>query len=114
MFRLLTARFFARASLASLFLFVCCCFVVAKDEMTSSLLIGNARIDIRIEGSTLRLPAKDLFRWVRWAAESVTAYYGRFPVPQVLIRISPFEGRGVRNGMTFGDRGGANTIHSGN
>src|SRR5258708_624659 len=82
--------------------------------MNSSLVIGNARIDIRIEGSTLRLPAKDLFRWVRLAADSVTAYYGRFPVPQVLIRITPFEGRGVRNGMTFGDRGERITIRVGN
>src|SRR5216684_2534434 len=114
MLRTLTAGFFARASLASLFVLVCFSFVVAKDEMTSSLLIGNARIDIRIEGSTLRLPAKDLFRWVRLAAESVTAYYGRFPVPQVLIRITPFEGRGVRNGMAFGDRGGRITIRVGN
>ncbi len=114
MFRTLTAGFFARATLAALFFLVCFSCVAAKDEMTSSLLIGNARIDICIEGSTLRLPAKDVFRWVRSAAESVTAYYGRFPVPQVLIRITPFEGRGVRNGMAFGDRGGRITIHVGN
>jgi len=114
MFRTLTARFFARATLVALFFLVCFSFAVAKDEMTSSLLIGNARIDIRIEGRTLRLPAKDLFRWVRLAAESVTAYYGRFPVPQVLIRITTFEGRGVRNGMAFGDRGGRITIRVGN
>jgi len=44
----------------------------------------------------------------------VTTYYGRFPVPQVLIRITPFEGRGVRDGMTFGDRGGRITIRVGN
>src|SRR6266850_252510 len=113
MFRTLTARFFARATLVALFFLVCFSFAVAKDEMTSSLLIGNARIDIRIEGRTLRLPAKDLFRWVRLAAESVTAYYGRFPVPQVLIRITTFEGRGVRNGMAFGDRGGRITIRVG-
>jgi len=81
--------------------------------MKSSLLIGNARIDIRIEDNTLRLPANDVFRWVESAAESVTAYYGRFPVPQVLIRITPFEGRGVRNGMAFGDRGGRITIRVG-
>ena len=111
--RTFTAGFFARATLTSLFFLVCFSFVVAKDEMTSSLLIGNARIDIRIEASTLRLPAKDLFRWVRSAAESVTAYYGRFPLPQVLIRITPFEGRGVRNGMAFGDRGGRITIRVG-
>src|SRR5216684_1941817 len=114
MFRTLTARFFARATLASLFFLVCFSLVVAKDEMTSSLLIGNSRIDIMIEGSTLRVPAKDVIRWVKSAAESVAAYYGRFPLPQVLIRITPFEGRGVRNGMTFGDRGGRITIRIGN
>ena len=114
MLRTLTARLFARATLASLFFPLCFSFVLAKDEMTSSLLIGNARIDIRIEGSVLRVPAKDVFRWVQSAAESVTAYYGRFPLPQVLIRITPFEGRGVRNGMTFGDRGGRITIRVGN
>src|SRR5260221_10060061 len=78
--------------------------------MTSSLLIGNARIDIMIERTSLPVPVKDIFRWVKSAAASVTTYYGRFPVPYVLIRITPFEGRGVRNGMTFGDRGGRMTI----
>src|SRR5260370_37661221 len=110
MSRTFAARFFARATLASLLVLVCFSFVGAKDEMTSSLQIGNARIEIRIEGSPPRLPTKDIFRWVQSAAESVTAYYGRFPVPYVLIRITPFEGRGVRNGMTFGDRGGGITI----
>jgi len=114
MLRTRTAGLFARASLAALFSLVCFSFVVPKDEMTSSLLIGNARIDVRVEGSSLRLPAKDVVRWVKSAAESVTAYYGRFPVPQVLIRITPFEGRGVRNGMAFGDRGGRITIRVGN
>ena len=112
--RTFTAGFFARAALAALVFPVGFSFVVAKDEMTSSLLIGNSRIDLMIEGSTLRVPAKDLVRWVKSAAESVTAYYGRFPLPQVLIRITPFEGRGVRNGMAFGDRGGRITIHVGN
>src|SRR5258708_7498791 len=114
MLRTLTAGFFSRASLAALFFLIFFSFVVAKDEMTSSLLIGKARIYIMIEGGALLLPAQDVFRWVKSAAESVTAYYGRFPVPQVLIRITPFEGRGVRNGMTFGDRGGQITIRVGN
>jgi hypothetical protein len=82
--------------------------------MTSSLLIGNARIDITIERSTLRVPAKDVFLWVKLAAESVTAYYGRFPLPQVSIRITAFEGKGVRNGIAFGNRGGRITIRVGN
>src|SRR6267142_4569965 len=114
MLRTLMAGFLARATLAALFYLVCFTLVFAKDQMTSSMLIGNARIDIRIEQSTLRIPTKDVLHWVKSAAESVAAYYGRFPVPQLLIRISPFEGRGVHNGLTFGDRGGRITIRVGN
>src|SRR6201997_4098367 len=105
---------FIRAVLATLFYLASFTFVSAKDEMTSSLLIGNARIDIRIEESALRIPSKDVLQWVKSAAESVAAYYGRFPVPQVLIRITPFKGSGVHNGVTFGDRGGRITILVGN
>jgi len=81
--------------------------------MTSSLVIGNARIDILIERTYLQVPVKDILLWVKSAAECVTTYYGRFPVPRVLIRITPFDGRGVRNGMTFGERGGRITIRVG-
>jgi hypothetical protein len=108
------AGLLSRASLAALFYLAGFIIVSAKDEMTSSLSIGNAHIDIRIEKSALRMPVKDILRWVKSAAESVTAYYGRFPIPQVLIRITPFEGRGVHNGMAFGDRGGRILIRVGN
>ena len=114
MLRTSTVGFFARAALAALFFLATFSSVLAKDEMTSSLLIGNARIDVRIESSALRVPEKDILRWVSSAAESVAAYYGRFPVPQVLIHITPFEGKGIRNGKTFGDRGGRITIRVGN
>src|SRR5882724_3695408 len=114
MLRTFPAGLFIRAALAALFYLVCFTLVFAKDQMTSSMLIGNARIDIRIEQSTLRIPTKDVLHWVKSAAESVAAYYGRFPVPQLLIRITPFEGRGVHNGLTFGDRGGRILIRVGN
>ena len=45
--------------------------LAAAGEMTSSLLIGNAHIDIVIERSSLHVPLKDIFRWVESAAESV-------------------------------------------
>jgi hypothetical protein len=108
------AHFVARTALAVMFFLGSFTYASAKDEMTSSLQIGNARIDIRIDKSSLRVPTKEILHWVKSAAESVTAYYGRFPVPQVLIRITPFKGRGVHNGMTFGDRGGRITIRVGN
>jgi hypothetical protein len=114
MLRTIPASFCVRAVLAAPFFLACFTLAFAKDQMTSSMLIGNARIDIRIEENTIRMPTKDILHWVKSAAESVTAYYGRFPVPQVLIRITPFKGRGVYNGMTFGDRGGRILIRVGN
>jgi hypothetical protein len=105
--------FSARVAEMALLLLLCFCLTATAGEMTSTLLIGTARIDVMIERSSPDLPAQDILHWVKTAAESVTAYYGRFPVPQVLIRITPFEGRGVRNGMTFGDRGSRITIRVG-
>jgi hypothetical protein len=102
-----------RAAVAALSFLVCLSVVSAKDEMTSSLVIGNARIDVMLERDSLQVPVKEILLWVKSAAECVTTYYGRFPVPRVLIRITPFDGRGVRNGMTFGERGGRITIRVG-
>ena len=113
MLRTLVVGSSARAAAIALILLFCFCLAATAGEMTSSLLIGNARIDIVIERSSPRVPVKDIFCWVKSAAESVTIYYGRFPVPQVLIRITPFEGKGVRDGMAFGDRGGRITIRVG-
>ena len=109
-----TAGFLYRAALAVLLFMACFPRLAAKDQMTSSLVIGNARIDFVIEGNSPAALAQDILRWVKSAAESVTAYYGRFPVPQVSIRITPFEGRGIRHGMTFGERGAQITIGVGN
>src|SRR6201998_4346449 len=105
--------FSARAAARPLVPLLCFSLAATAGEMTSNLLIANARIDIVIERSSLRVPVKDIFRWLQLAAESVTTYYGRFPVPQVLIRIIPFEGKGVRDGRTFADRGGRITIRVG-
>ena len=114
MLRSLMAGFRARAATITFFFLLSGCLAATAGEMTSSLLIGNARIDIMVERTSLDVPTKDIISWVKSAAESVSTYYGRFPVPQVLIRIAPFDGRGVRNGMTFGDRGGRITIRVGN
>jgi hypothetical protein len=86
----------------------------AADEMTSTILIGNSLIDVVIEKGDLLVSKEDLMKWVHWAAESVAGYYGRFPVPHLLLRIIPTEGRGVRGGRTFGrEDGGYTLIHVG-
>ena len=94
--------------------FFCAPRQIVADDVTSSMLIGNGRVDIVVETNELKMPAGDIEHWVRIAAESVTAYYGRFPVPHLSLRISLFEGKGVRHGMTFGRHGGLITIHLGN
>lgn len=89
-------------------------FFAAAGDMTSTLFVGGARIDVTADPGKLQVSQADLMNWVQAAAESVTAYYGRYPVPHVLIRIIPFDGRGVRHGQTFGIGGGLIKIRVGN
>jgi hypothetical protein len=107
------ARIFCPALLAVSIIWLAAT-VFPADEMTSTILIGNSRIDVNVEPGSMQASKEDLMKWVRWAAESVTAYYGRFPVPQLLLRIVPSDGKGVRSGRTFGrENGGFITIHVG-
>jgi len=87
---------------------------LSGDDMESTLLVGNSRIDIQVEKGSLQLSNQDLLQWVHWASDSVATYYGRYPVPSVLLRIILFAGKGVRGGKTFGrDAGGFIRIHVG-
>jgi len=84
------------------------------DEMTSTILVGNSRIDVHVESGPMQLSNQDLMQWARMASDSVSTYYGRFPVPDVALRVIPTDGRGVRGGRTFGAReGGRISIHVG-
>jgi len=83
------------------------------EQMTSTILIGNSRLDVVVEEGKLAASKEDLLKWVQWAAESVGTYYGRFPVPHLSLRIIPSDGKGVRNGRTFGRDGGFISIHVG-
>jgi hypothetical protein len=108
------SKTFRRVALLCLFAF----FLVAArifpgDDMTSTILMGNSRIDVVIEKGQLQVSKEELLKWVQWAAESVSAYYGHFPLPHLLLRIIPTDGKGVRGGKTFGEKGGFISIHVG-
>jgi hypothetical protein len=80
-------------------------------------MIGGSRIDVTIQSSetpNAPLSQPDVMKWVQFAAESVAAYYTRFPVPHLTLRVISFEGTGVRHGMTWGRDGGLIVIHAGN
>ena len=82
-------------------------------DVTSTVVIGGSRIDVTIDSSEAPLSQTDVMRWVQNAAESVTAYYGRFPVPHLTLRVISFDGNGVRHGMTWGRDGGLIRIFAG-
>jgi hypothetical protein len=82
-------------------------------EMNSTILIGSSRLDIVVEKGLFDVTKHGLLDWVRSAAESVASYYGHFPLPHLLIRITPGVGEGIGHGMTFGKGGGLVTIQVG-
>ena len=119
LFRRLTARFLsARLLTASLCLGSLALVFpgrkVLPDEMVSTILIGKSRIDMVLDGETMGISTEALESWVRAAAESVAAYYGRYPLPHVSVHVRPFSGRGIKNGRTFGSNGGTIMIRVGN
>src|SRR5580704_1082146 len=101
-----------------IFLLLLVPFRVAKaSDVTSTLMIGGSRIDVTMQSSatpSAPLSQSDVMKWVQFAAESVTTYYKRFPVPHLTLRVVSFEGTGVRHGTTWGRDGGLIVIHAGN
>src|ERR1700676_2000536 len=82
-------------------------------QMTSTLLVGGSKVDVTIEAGELKVSQGELMHWAKSAAEAVAAYYGRYPVPHVQLRIIPVGGSGVRHGQTFGYDGGLIKIRVG-
>jgi hypothetical protein len=98
--------------LAPLVLFAAACAYPA-DTVTSTILIGNSRIDVSTEEGALHAPKEDVQKWIQWSAEAVANYYGRFPVAHTNLHLIPTSGAGVRGGRTWGDRGTRIAIHVG-
>src|ERR1700677_2343120 len=84
------------------------------DERTSTIVIGNSRIDVNVESGAMKASKEDKMKWVRCAARPVTAYHGSFPVPHRLLRIVPSDGKGFFFCRTLGPpNGGFFSIHVG-
>ena len=77
---------------------------VASSE---TINIANATLHIDFAPGTLNLSHDIILRWITHAAQAVTTYYGRFPVPSARIYIQPAPGSGVHGGSTWGNVGGS-------
>ena len=75
---------------------------------------GGCTIQVTFAPGKINLPQSKVLAWISSAANSVSAYYGRFPVPHARIMVRPVEGRsGVFNGTTYGYQGGFTRISIG-
>ena len=80
---------------------------------------GESEVTVETQGDVTPAFAKLVDRWIRQSADAVMVYYGRFPVPQVFIRLQTNGEPGVRGGQTFpGDvpliriKAGASTVET--
>jgi hypothetical protein len=74
---------------------------------SQTLKIGGAALQIDFAAGDLDLPPAQILPWIQRAAQAVTVYYGRFPVPRARILIVPVADRhGVLQGTTWGDMHG--------
>lgn len=81
------------------------CAAMAQDPGVRSeqLKVGESTIRVTFAAGPLDLPPAALDRWIEHSAGAVAAYFGRFPVAEVRLRVNPAGGRsGVFHGTTWG------------
>jgi len=74
---------------------------------SAHLHIGGAVLDVFMDPGRAALSQAEVLRWITTAAQAVSHYYGRYPVPHARIRILRRPGEGVLSGTTYGYDGGA-------
>jgi hypothetical protein len=73
-------------------------------ERTESIYAGGSKVTVRLTGSPA-LPVHAVMEWVQTAAQAVTVYYGRFPVPDVDLTIDTRDTHGgIHHGVTYRGR----------
>jgi hypothetical protein len=71
-----------------------------------SFEVGGGTIDVNLDSDLSQDTQDQLMKWVHMAADSIVAYYGRFPLQHTYLNVRSFDGRGVHNGHTFGVHNG--------
>jgi hypothetical protein len=72
------------------------------NDVESAFSLGGARISVEIRDVVLREKKAMLLDWVVYSAQTVSDYYGRFPVDKVHIKVQVAGGHAVRFGQAFG------------
>ena len=72
------------------------------NDSESVFTLGGSRISVEIRDRVLRGKKDMLLEWIVYSAETVSQYYGRFPVDKVHINVQVAGGHVVRFGQAFG------------
>jgi hypothetical protein len=71
-----------------------------------TIVVKGGTIDLAIGPGKIAVSEDDLAQWVESSAHAVTAYYGRFPMPNALVLLIASRGRWVGSGRTLSGGGG--------
>jgi len=74
---------------------------------TSHISVPGGVVDVAIAPGERDLPTSALTAWAERAGRAVAGYYGRYPVPRVLVLVLPTGRRAIGFGTTLGNGGAA-------
>ncbi|MCZ6723891.1 MAG: hypothetical protein O6938_08190 [Gammaproteobacteria bacterium] len=72
------------------------------DRTNFRLIIGDSQLEINIRDKVLLSKQDILLEWIKYSAQVVDRYYGRFPVDHLNIKLNVAGGFAVRFGQAFG------------
>ena len=75
--------------------------VVAAPAKAAAMSLYNGQIALEISGDVPKDLLAVIPHWVEQSAADVSLYYGKFPVPKVLIEMPVGPGKGVRGGKSY-------------
>ena len=78
--------------------------LTAADSQTFQITSGESTIEVAFTPDEFDLSPPAILGWISIAARAVSAYYGRFPVARVSVRVRAAPDRaGVVSGTTYGE-----------
>lgn len=76
------------------------------DSQPVIMTVSGGKIEVTLPDEQMKLSHQELLDWVKAAADAVSHYYGRFPVPHLTLQIHAGRGASVRHGVTYARDGG--------
>jgi predicted metalloprotease with PDZ domain len=73
-------------------------------SLSEPIRIGNAIIQLHLEGDRGQLPDQEISVWIRTAVQAITNYFGHYPVKRLDLTIHFDSGDSIHGGITYEGR----------